>query len=265
MPTFPQLLSGALSQYPLTARRIVRTVVNDLGDGRQFKYADQRRARAEWDFRLTALAPAEWNAIEELYAEAEGRLREFTFLDPLDNLLRHSEDLSQTVWQLDPLLAATANIADPWSSERATRLTNSATVPRELKQTIAAPGGFVYCLSAYVRSSQTFEVRLRVNAGPSFADRFITTTANWQHISLLASLDNGEPGVTASLSLPPGMSLDVAGLQLEAQPGASSYKKTGAAGGLYTSARFASDRLLQLTTDVDQHETVIRITAPWER
>jgi hypothetical protein len=264
MPIFPQLSSGALAQYPIAARRIVRTVLNEAADGRHYKYADARLARAEWDIRLAALTSEEWQKIEDLYVASEGRLQTFTFLDPLDNLLRHSEDLAQPVWEPEPLLTLTSGVADPWGTERATRLTNGAAVQSVLKQTVAAPGTYQYCLSAYARASQPVTMRLRLNAGPSFADRFVTLESSWQHFTVFAALDWNDTGVEATFALPAGASADLAGLQLEAQPAPSSYKKTGATSGVYAHARFASDRLLQTTTDVDQHETVIRITATWE-
>lgn len=265
MPVFPQLQSGAMAQFPIAARRIVRTVVNEAADGRQFKYADQRFAKAEWDVRLNALSNDEWAQIENLYAETEGRLQTFTFLDPLDNLLRHSEDLAEDVWEAEPLLSLTANQPDPWGTLRAARLTNTASILRQIKQVVPAPGTYKYCLSAYARADQPTQLRIRLNAGPSYADKFIDLDTAWQHISLFAGLDWTDPGVEASFALPAGASADLAGLQLEAQLAPSSYKKTGAASGIYANARFASDRLMQSTSDFDQHDTVIRITAPWER
>lgn len=265
MPVFPQLNTGAMAQFPIAARRIVRTVVNEAADGRHFKYADSRGARAEWDVRLTALSNEEWARIEALYSDCEGRLRTFTFLDPLDNLLQHSEELSQPVWEPEALLTLTPGRPDPWGTNRATRVANSAGLLRVLKQTVDAPGTYKYCLSAYARADQPLELRLRLNSGPSYADRLVALTTEWQQVSLYASLDWNDTGVDATFALPAGGSADLAGLQLEAQLAPSSYKKTGATSGIYASARFASDRLMQTTTDVDQHETVIRITAPWER
>lgn len=254
-----------MAQYPITARRIVRNVVNEAADGRQYKYADANFARAEWDIRLAALTDVEWASVEDLFAESNGRLGTFTFLDPLDNLLRHSEDFNQPQWESDPLLALVDGQADPWASQRATRLTNNGPVFQELKQTVALPGTYKYCLSVMARAQAPVSLRVRLSAGPSYADRHVALTADWQHISLFADLDWPEAGVIASFALPAGGSADLAGAQLEAQLAASTYKKTGATSGVYANARFASDRLLQSTTDVDQHETVIRITAPWER
>jgi len=265
MPVFPQLNTGAMAQFPIAARRIVRTVVNEALDGRQFKYADPGRARAEWDVRLTALSNEEWTRIEELYAETEGRLGTFVFLDPLDNLLRYSEDLTQPVWETEALMTLTPAQPDPWGTQRATRLSNTTSLLRVIQQTVPAPGMYTYCLSAWARADQPVQIRMRLNAGPSYADRFIDLDAEWRQISLMADLDWADPGVEASFALPAGTAADLAGLQLEAQLAPSSYKKTGATSGVYANARFASDRLMQTTNDVDQHETVIRITAPWER
>lgn len=265
MPTFPQLSTGATAQYPLAVRRIVRTVVNEAADGRQFKYADASFARAEWDIRLAALTNAEWALLEELFASCEGRLRTFTFLDPLDNLLRHSEDFTRPEWEKDPLLTVTPGQPDPWGTQRATRLTNSGVLLQEMKQNLPAPGTYKYNWSLLARAESPMDLRVRLSAGPSYADQHVPLTPEWQAISVFADLDWAEDGVLASLALPPGTSADVAAAQCEAQLAPSSYKRTGSASGVYPLARFATDRLLQTTTDLDQHETVIRITAPWER
>jgi hypothetical protein len=55
---------------------------------------------------------------------------------------------------------------------------------------------------------------------------------------------------TISLLLAAGQSVQVWGLQFEAQPYASQYKPSAAAGGIYTETRFATDELTMTSTGV---------------
>ena len=49
-----------MGQYPITKRRIERTVVNQCLDGSQVKVADSQGAVIQWDLTLAGLTNAEW-------------------------------------------------------------------------------------------------------------------------------------------------------------------------------------------------------------
>ena len=87
MPVYPQLGSGALSQFPVRKIRRARTVVNQAADGSTIKLADPLGAVTEWDLTYTDLSDAEASALLAFYAAVEGTLTGFTFLDPAGNLL----------------------------------------------------------------------------------------------------------------------------------------------------------------------------------
>ena len=46
---FPQLSTGAVSQYPLTRRGTIRTIVNVLDDGRIVPMTDAGTRQTSWD------------------------------------------------------------------------------------------------------------------------------------------------------------------------------------------------------------------------
>jgi hypothetical protein len=58
-----------------------------------------------------------------------------------------------------------------------------------------------------------------------------------------------------------GALVDLFGMQVEAQPGVSDYKKTGGSGGVYTEARFAEDELTLTAKGTDIFDAVIRLVA----
>ena len=95
MPTYPQLGSGALSQFPVQKIRRTRTVVNQAADGSTIKLADPAGAITEWDLTYTDLSDEEASALLAFFVAVEGTLNGFTFLDPAGNLLAWSDDLTR--------------------------------------------------------------------------------------------------------------------------------------------------------------------------
>ena len=68
-------------------------------------------------------------------------------------------------------------------------------------------------------------------------------TANWQQIWIPVSLGQATTSVTFGAELAAGATVDLFGMQVEAQLAASDYKMTGINGGVYANARFAADTL----------------------
>src|ERR1039457_3738684 len=125
MPTYPQLGSGALSQFPVQKTRRLRTVVNQAADGSTIKLADPAAEATEWLLTYADLSDAEAAALRAFFDSAEGTLNGFTFLDPAGNLLAWSDQLDNAMWQKDPLLSLTGGVADPLGGTLAWRLNNS--------------------------------------------------------------------------------------------------------------------------------------------
>src|SRR5207302_1485219 len=107
MLLFPQLMTGALCQFPLRKNRRTRTVSNRAADGSTIKLADPAAEVTEWQLEYSDLSDDEAAALRDFFASAEGTLNAFTFLDPAGNLLSWSEQLDAQVWQKDPLLTLT--------------------------------------------------------------------------------------------------------------------------------------------------------------
>jgi hypothetical protein len=261
MPAFPQLATGASGQYPLVKRLLTRTVVNTLPDGTAIRYADPSAAFAEWGVELTALSAQEWAAIQTLFEASKGRLQTFIFLDPTDNLLLYSEDFSQGAWIKDPLLQIASGAADPFGTTRASTVVNAGQAPQSVRQSISAPGGYRYCFSVYAQSAGGSGVTLtRSTASASQSQSFVLTSA-WQRVTLSGNLGASETTVSFAIELQPGASVQLFGVQAEAQLGASPYKQTINQSGVYANARFQDDRLLGTAQSSAQTGTLIRIVA----
>jgi hypothetical protein len=237
--TYPQLL-----HYPVVRRRTLRTVVNRAADGSAVRLADAAGASIAWRLQYSGLTDGELATLEQFFATAEGTLNGFTFLDPAANLLASSGQLDHSVWVKGPGLTLTA-LTPGW------RIANPGAALQSIVQTLAAaPAGYLYCVSAQVRGTSGAAVTLL--AGNCRGSRALAGA--WQQIAFAATADAPSFG----LEIPPGSTVDVLGVQVEAQEGASVYRDSTAAG-VYEGARFADDALEIVTTGVNRHSCTVNI------
>ncbi|MDP2996229.1 MAG: hypothetical protein Q8N47_01995, partial [Bryobacterales bacterium] len=245
----------------IVRRRRTRSIVNETPGGGRVTFSDSAAESLEWELALTGLTSQEWAPIEDLFEACGGRASDFVFLDPLDNLLGWSEDLAAAGWAAGPMLERTAGRPNPLGTARATRLVNTGQAPQRLTQTLSAPGGFQYCLSARIRSAVPGVAKLVLATTGGEDLRIVETGPVWREVWMTAKLGGTGETITGGVELAPGASVDVFGMQLEAQTGPSAYKKTAGRGGVYPFARFSEDLLRAKTEGIDSHSTVIRITS----
>jgi hypothetical protein len=256
MLVFPQLSTGASVLYPVRKRTARRSVVNLSEDGHSDVLSDPDAAFTAWELRASGLTLTEWTAIDALFQQTSGKWGSFTFLDPTGNLLAQSESFASTVWTNEPLLQLTPGIADPLGTARATRITNGGQADGAISQTLPVPGNFHYCLSVWARTTSGSRVRLgAANVTKSFA-----LTGQWQRVFV-----SGNPGQTGATSVAFSAQVDAAGsvelfgMQAEAQWGPSDYKQTGTRGGVYSRARFDTDQLTVTAQAADFYDAIIPI------
>jgi hypothetical protein len=259
MLVFPQLVTGASALYPVTRQRVARTVVNTLGDGSRVIYTDADAAITEWELRATGLTAAEWNAIEAVFEAASGQLQTITFLDPAGNLLAQSQDFGASAWTNGALIQLTAGIADPLGGTAATQVVNAGQVPQAVAQTLAVPGNFEYYLSAWAQTSGASSVTLTATTTGASESLTFPLTAQRQRVGMFVSLGQNTTSVTFGVQLDAGASVDLFGMQVDAQPAPSSYRQTGASGGVYANARFSADQFTVTAQGTDVYDAVIRI------
>ncbi len=232
-----------LTQYPVVKRRKLRTVVNRSADGHVVCLADTPGAVTEWQLQYAGLSDAELAVLETFFAAAEGTLNPFTFLDPEANLLAWSGKLDEAVWVKGPALTLSSTTGG-W------QINNPGAGPQSITQTIEAPAGIVYCLSATVECAAGSTVTLL--AGSQRAPQ--TLSGGWQRVVFSTTPDVA----TFGIELPAGGAVTVAGLQVEAQAGASTYRES-TNGGVYVGARLGADALDIVTTDVNRHSCTMKV------
>ena len=252
---FPQLSSGATGQFPITRQRSARTVVNQSWQGYQVKLADPGSAITDWHLSFAEMSDQELAALEALFQAVEGRLTPFTFLDPTDNLLAWSEQQSQAVWQAGPLLTLTGGVADPMGGTAAYQAGNPTAATLTLQQSINAPAFLDYCLSLYARSDQSTQVWL-VRGSATEAQAI---GPEWTRLTSAGQLQDTADSISFGIALDPGATVDIFGIQVEAQTAASLYKQTAETGGVYPNARFRDDALTITTVGPSRHSCELDI------
>jgi hypothetical protein len=254
MLVYPQLATGALSQFPVQKRRRLRTVVNTSLDGRAIKLADPGAETTEWQLAYAGLTDDEVAALQQFFAASEGSLNGFTFLDPTGNLFAWSDQLDNVAWSAGPFLSVAGGIADPAGGMTAWHLANSGAGAQNISQTLSAPAAYVYCFSVFARSLQSTPVNLL--HGTNSINQTLGT--NWNRLIVAASGDPTAESIAFGVEVPAGGSADVFGMQVEPQGGASLYKAT-TTGGVYENARFRDDVLSITTTGVNCNSATVNI------
>ena len=254
MLIYPQLTTGALTQYRIVKTRQERTIQNTLADGSVISVADPAGAAVQWKLQYTALSDTERQALENFFTAAEGTLNGFTFLDPSANLVAWSETLSNAVWNAAPELALTGGIQDPKSGTNAWRLTNNGAGGQSVTQVLNVPTTYTYTFSVYLSASQATNVRLLLGSATASA----TLSNAWSRYQITGSGNATATYITLGVDVPAGAAVSLFGPQVEAQQTASVYQ-TSTNGGVYENARLQNDLLTVTTTGVNRHSATVNI------
>lgn len=258
---FPQLSTGCIGQYPITRRSGRRTVVNVLADESEIRMPDAGAAAVRWQLSYTNLTRDEISALQSLFESTSGRWQSFTFLDPTDNLLNFSEDVSQPCWESDPLLAMNAASIDPFGGAGAWRMTNTAQSTQAMRQWVPVPGWYQYCFTVYLRADKTSPVELYSEDGSEELITSAMADTSWKRIQHSFRMTSTAERLACGIRLAAGQSVFAFGCQLEAQLGSGGYKKTRDQAGIYDGARFDQDDLQAAATGANQYACTVQIVS----
>lgn len=256
---YPQLSSGALAQYPIEKTRLFRTVKNVLPDGNLFLAPDPGYSHVLWNLAYSGLSNADVQALQAHFAACNGPFHGFTFIDPTDNLLLWSSDLSNSVWQFSSLVNIQANAADPFGGSDAFVVTNNGQASQEFFQTISVPAGYQYCFSVYLASVQQGVATLFRRGSSVTQSMSANTSTTWQRIASTGQLGDSDTAFTVGLSLLPGQQLLVYGPQLDAQISPSPYRPTTQRSGVYPDSHWSVEQLPIAATAPDLFSTAFTI------
>jgi len=240
---YPQLASGALAQYPIRKIKTVRTIKNLLPDGNLVLYSDPNASMLLWQLTYTELSSSDVGALQQHFAACSGPLRGFTFIDPTDNMLVASTDVTAAAWQVPSVVTVTPGVSDPDGGSSGFDLVNTGQSASDITQTLSVPAGYQYCFSTYVRSSLTAQITF-LRSGPSVTEEdTFTIGPRWRRFVSNGQLSDTGQNFTIGIRLSPGQEAQIFGPQLEAQAVPSRYRPTFTTGGVYSNAYWAVNEL----------------------
>ena len=243
MNWYPQVGAGSIVQLPVSRTRKWRAITNSLESGEQVMLPDRTAGQIEWKLTYQDLSSAEAQSLSSLFTSSHGPFAPFAFVDPMANLLGWSEGLSQSCWQAG-LMQVNAGVGDPLGTQRASSVANPNTAPQMLQQTLAIPGSYVACFSAYLSSAVPGTVILQRDGNQTT----VHVGPGWTRAYMSGLGANGAGQSTFSIVVGSGQLVNVWGLQVEAQPYPSAYKQTGEPAGIYQETYFAGDELTMTST-----------------
>lgn len=254
MLVYPQFHNGCLAQFPLERRRSLRSAIARAMGGAYFARYDQDAGTVVWTLLYQELSTNEMQVLRDFFEATEGRLHSFVFVDPMANLLKWSGDLTHSVWETTLATVGETDEPDPFEQHNAFRVVNPSGGTQGLAQTIGAPGEYEYVFSTWLRGEAGSTVRITI----ADSENVIAMNGRWSRHHLCA-IPGTEAGVRFAIEAPPGGEFLVFGPQVEAQRGASAYKKTGGAAAIYTKARFDMDELECQFDGPSRYTTEVRI------
>lgn len=240
---YPQLTSGALAQYPLRKVRLARTIKNVLPDGSMILFSDPDGAQLVWQLAYTELSDRDIQALKAHFAACVGPFHAFTFIDPTDNMLISSSELTASPWTAASSIEIVAGSPDPEGGSGAFTMTNTGQASQEITQALQVPSGYQYCFSVYVSSSNPSAVTMIRRGSAAQDETSVSIGPSWARVVSSGSLSDTGIGFAAGISLAPGQQVQVYGPQLEAQVAPSRYRPTTNVGGVYANAHWGGDHL----------------------
>lgn len=270
------LSTGALLRYAVSRSHRFATRSVTLADLSQQTAGLLAASLRGWELDLGMLRDSEREDWLEFFESAQGAKTAFTFVDPLANLLKWSEEFDNAVWVKSNLTAA-ADLAavDPFdlASGRVQRLTVSAT-PASMYQEIAVtPSGagssrkhsIEFTLSLWIKLVASGPTSFDISIGDDASESSllsVTPTATLTRVSLTYrfAASNDASNVRARLDNFSGTGqVLIFGAQLEAVGTVSGYKKTGARSGVVPNCRFAEDEIEFAATKYDHNDMRVTI------
>ena len=253
---FPQLATGAICQFPSRKDILERIVLNRSPGNRVVKMADPEAGSARWDLTYVGLTDEEIGRLEELFIACEGRLRTFLFVDPFGNMLRWTEDLTNSVWE-SSMQVSPAN-DDALGGNSGWRVVNASQAVQSIKQRVDSPGWYRYAFSVWVRSESTESIRLRLDNPDGSMSVMRPVTPNWERIVISGDIAGESDYIRCSIEIPAACAVDLYGPQLESQRDASGYRKNTDTAAACT-ARFDQDSLVCTSDGPDNNSVRLQV------
>ena len=250
MLLFPQLITGAIAQFPLKKRYTVSTITNLQEDGSRYRVDGQSPVQIGWTLTFGSLTDTEAESLSAFFCSTFGRLLTFVFLDPESNLLAWSEDLSQPIWAKSPLVTVTVSTEDGFTT---LLVGSSAASAVSVSQILQCPAAALLCFSVFARSEQAESLTLTI---ADFTQSFEIGNL-WKQYSVTRSGAGDADAISVGIALTG--QVYISRLTVSAQPAPSSYAATLETSGVFMQTRFDQDSLSITALDEDRFSCEVRL------
>jgi hypothetical protein len=240
---FPELSSGALVQYPVRKGAVIRTIQNALPDGSMLVSPDAGASKLVWQLSYIELPLADVTMLQSYFDACRGRLRGFTFIDPTDNLLTQSADITQLPWVIPAGMTINSGLPDPLGGNNAFTITNTTSASQDIAQALPVAANYQYCFSIYATAVDAAMCSL-VRSSTSAQIDTSAIGPGWSRLQSSGRLNDAGANLTVAIRLPAGQTLSLFGPQLDAQITPSRFRPTYSNGGIHANAHWAVDELV---------------------
>lgn len=228
MPQFPVNRRGYVCVYPFRSIDQYSTQVVRTPDFTTETFTDLSAPLKRWELRWDAMTDEDYETWHQFIREVGGRGGQFTFIDPSENLLQHTEDFSNAVWLKGTDLVVGKNYltkseefehadwvrnavlsvsADsqtaPDDTTTADRVTPTVAGPStHLVQTPTAPPSVAseeFIFSVWLRAASgtpSFVITIRNDAFLVRGTTVAGPTTSWQRFEVTATMDAGDTGIS---------------------------------------------------------------------
>jgi len=258
MLLFPQLLSGAVAQFPLSRSYSVSNVTNLQEDGTRYLETGLEPPNLSWRLAYQHLTKVEADELSTFFESTHGRLFTFTFLDPVGNLLLWSEDLAKPFWDRSPLLGISALSA---GTDVSFELSGTGPGTALLSQALACPAKALLCFSLYARADQPSQINLALSDVSNRVEKWFGVDATWRQYFVTQAGNGAGSAKTAEISLNALAPIQVTRISVNAQPAPAFYLRTTQTCGIKQNTRFNQDHFLTIATGDDDFSCSVQLTS----
>ncbi len=229
---FPQLDSGLIVQVPVSLRIQKRMDVNRFRDGSVIKNTNSSQSQYTWNCKYVNLSDHELLRFEEFWHSTGRGAATFTFVDPLGNMLRDTENVLASSWTK----SGTTEITEAASTGQYKEylLTNSGTIASVVSQVIDVSPQFSVLFSCLAKWVSTTAISL-VSSDDSGSIRKSFTISGESYCGLKIAGGLQSAVRTFGIEVPPQSQVIVSELQVEIALGRGTYVPS-AAGGVFHKA-----------------------------
>ena len=261
---YPQVNEKCLVQYPVKKVLRARTIITETIEGNRTKLTDVGGATYEWLLSYRSLTREEALELKQFFSSTEGSLKPFSFIDPVGNILRFSEALSTSPWQVDVGVTINSGLSDPFGGAGSSTLVNTTSMPAALRQTCPVPSQYTYCLSFWAKGNGVPIISAGWTAGTVDVRKAIRCSEEWKRYGISGRTNIVGDAVSFWVELGAGARVEIAGLQAEAQLQASAYRRTYSESGVFGEAHFVDDDLSVIATAKGEYSIDTKIESQWK-